>query len=132
MSTTKDHVLQMTRESLLDALTRQKAEADKRDAVALAEHRKKERAALAAFRDLLRQAIKWDYDEAKNRNFVVGGWGFRSDNDIDRCPKSIAKPYQDAIDQVCLDDRKTYRLRAGGHLFNLVTRKWDEPADMCS
>jgi hypothetical protein len=126
-----DHVLQMTRESLLDALMAQKAEADKRDAKALAAHRKKEQAALRSFRQTLREALAWDYDEVRRREFVVGGYRWRNDHDIDRCPRSLAKPYQDAIDQVRLDARKTYRLRAGGHLFNLVTRKWDAPADLC-
>jgi len=127
----------MTRDQLLTRLAEQRKVAEQFDKQALAEHRAEEKAYLTDFRANCREALKWDYETAKEKDFEVRPardgrrrWG------QPQCPTSQVIRIDRAIAHVTLDSRAKYALNNSGihsTLHALVTWDPDAPSgeDLC-
>lgn len=107
-------------ESLLPA-----AEAD--DKKRMAAHKQQEQEYLKLFREVCREAVKWDYETAKANYFKT-----QPKRASPSCPTLTAPRIQEALRRIRIDGRQVYTLSAGGRssrIFDLVT--WTpEPIDM--
>lgn len=107
----------MTREALVAKLQDRLAAARVEDARLKIEHLVQERDALKAFRQLLRDAMKWDYTKVKF-------YSFRAELDHNRrpsCPRSEATKIEIAIRSLTFDTRKTaFRISPSSDLYNAI------------
>ncbi len=120
----------MTKEALIERLQAQLPLMEKRDEKVLAEHRKDEQASLKAFRDLLREMLKWDYATARNQGFEVPYARTRAFKAS--CPTMLAPRAKRSLELIAVDHRQRYSLSPDGSmasLYELVT--WSEnPIDL--
>lgn len=98
--------ISITREELLAKLNDAKARAERHDAATAKAHKKDEAAALAKFREKLREALKWDYGTATKKLEWRGVELKRP-----TCPLRQASRIELAIKQVEMDGRKRFNLK---------------------
>jgi hypothetical protein len=122
----------MTRQALTDRLRDRLEAAKVEDARRLKEHAVQEKSALLAFRQSLREAMKWDYATLKKQhNFTAG----LRHSLIPRCPRSEADEIDRVLRMVELDTRKVgFRISAGSDVdraINWLPESERPKAEMC-
>lgn len=127
----------ISRENIIDALERMLPLAKKHDAEIKRAHEAEERAALLAFREIARQATKWDYQTAKEHGFRAEYQpnGSRYSWNGPTCPRSQVARIETALRVVRVSQQRSYTIDAKGKhstLYDLLT--WDPAApaaDLC-
>lgn len=107
--------ISMTREALLARLNDRLAVAKREDERIKKQHAGDEKKSLAAFRDKLREAMKWDYVKLKAARFELR----LEYEDRPRCPQSEAAKIAGCIKSVEYDTRKR-PFRIDADLFSAI------------
>lgn len=124
---------------LVAALEARRGWARRTDKKRLAEHAKREKEYLATFRAACKDALTWDWDEAKERSFTIkpphkyddyGSWGDRPE-----CPQSREVHIDEALAMLALTEQEQFTLYDGdyhfGRIYYLLTHDDDIKAAMC-
>lgn len=129
-----------TKADLVAALEARRGWARSTDRKRMQQHTKNEKAYLSAFRSACKEALTWDWDQAKGRSFTVkpppkyddayGEWGNRPE-----CPASREAYIDEALAQLALTSQESFTLYDGdyhfGRIYFLLTHDDDAKADMC-
>lgn len=126
----QDGVLRFTAEQLIEALEARRPWAEALDARNLRQHTKDEKEYLKTFRAACREALTWDYDQAKKHWFQVGKRnGLPPEPD---CPPSYVVRIEEYLRVVRTSER--YQVKPRGEwarLHHLLTYDPDEKAELC-
>jgi hypothetical protein len=122
--------LRFTRDQLVEALEARRPWAEKVDADRLTKHQKAEQDYLRQFRAACREAVKWDYEEAKKHSFSPwSGRQYRPD-----CPRSLVVALDMHLRMVRATRQDRFAVSEDGtwsKVFYLLTHDEDAKAEMC-
>ena len=120
--------LRFTKDQLIEALEARREWARRIDADNLANHQKEEKAALAKFKQGCRDALKWDYQTAKENWFQV------ERVNRPRCPNSLEANLDRQLSQVKASCQIRYTINDRGswsEVHHLLTHDETIKAEMC-
>jgi len=121
--------LDMTREQIVERLNSQRKLAVKRDAEVAKAHKVEEQEYLKAFRESLKQAAKWTYEEAKHQEWspLTLSTKYRESwrRGQPECPVAMVPKFDQFLRQFELINQQTFTIHAGntkwGQLHRLLT-----------
>ena len=127
-------ILRFARDELIEALEGRREWAERLDAEHLAEHQRAEKAFLAKFRASCREAVKWDYQTAKEHYFQVMEGVGRYGSGQPNCPSSLVAKLDRNLSVVRASRQKTFQVSDGGawsSVYYLLTHDETIKAEMC-
>lgn len=126
--------LRFKRDSLLEKLRAQRPALEKLDARNKADHFKEEKAYLQAFREALRESLKWDYETAAKNSFQPAGYGRYGTKCRPTCPRSWVESLDRQIQMVERSDMQRWNIKWGGEynaIYQLLTADMKQAKEIC-
>jgi hypothetical protein len=121
------------KDALLEALNALLPIARKQDAEAVKKHKADEKVFLQKFREACREALKWDYETAKNMHFSFRREAFSS-YDRPTCPRRREDTVQRAIDLVTRSPAEKFRIHDSGQyafIYRVLTEDVKQEKAVC-
>lgn len=117
-----------TKEQLIEALEAKRRACEAEDAENMRKHKEAERKALAAFKEMVRAAAKWDYAKAKKNSFRVGNY-----DSGPKCPASMIARLDRVLAFVKVSQQKRYVIGKNAHeeVFSILTIDMPKTKGLC-